>query len=217
MRTNIINVEQSKSQTFKRCQVRFQIKKEYNFKTLHFSAGGDAWTQHDLFRQYEAKNYERKTSSHRSPTFVERLKPVCMFLMNVIYQIIKLMRPFTYSLRLTYYVCFDRSHTIDSIQMYAVWFYEAYLKIWFEMTEERVIRYSYGFFFPENEKQYPNGLIFYGLEVLLNLTGMFTMVFALAMAFYPIITFLSLVIVLFILFQTIVNQGIVNYYYYFSK
>lgn len=183
---------------------------------LHFSAGGDAWSQHDLVGKYKTKNRTRKTSSHSFTAFIKKLKPICTILMNEIYQIvIMILRPVLYSLKLTYYMCFDRTNTMATIQTYIVWFYEAFLKILFEKTEELVIEYSVGFFFPK--KPYTNGLIFHGLELLLNLTGMLTMVFVLAMAFYPIIMFLSLVIVLFILFQTIVNQGIVNYYYYFSN
>lgn len=191
----------------------------YNLKKNHSSAGGDAWSHYGHFRQYEAKRHKiptREISSHRSPKTFEKLILICIFLMNVTHQILtKLLRPVTYSLKFTYHMCFHRTSTIATIQTYGVWFYEMYMKATFEKIEEQLIRYSHGFFFPE--KFYTHGFIFYVLEVFLNLAGMFSLVFVLAMAFYPIITFLSVVIVLFILFQTIVNQGIVNYYYYFSN
>lgn len=139
-----------------------------------------------------------------------------MFLVNMAVQVaIVLWRPLSYSLKLTYQMYFYRTNTINAIQTYGVWFYETFLLMVFGKIEHQVIRYSLGFFFPE--QQYTRGFMFHIVEVFLNLTIMFTLVFVLAMAFYPIITFLSVVIVLFILFQTIVNQGVVNYYYYFSN
>lgn len=157
-------------------------------------------------------SYSHRSQDHHS----ENIKPICMLLMNVIYRICTmLLRPATFIVKLIYHMCFHRTNTLNTIQAYALWFYEAYMKIFLKNTEERIINYSCGYFFPET--LHSNGFELHGFGVLLNLFGVFSFVFVVAMAFYPLITFLSIVIVLFILFQAIVNQGIVIYYYYFSE
>ncbi|KAL5290796.1 hypothetical protein ACFFRR_010271 [Megaselia abdita] len=179
-------------------------------RSNNIRAGGDAWNQNDIVRQYERKIHQKssrkKSTSNRSSNIIKNIKVITLFLMNVIYRIIRMM---IFSPKFTHHMAFQETNTMNTIQTYGVWFYETYIKTTvYKVFGERVIRYSYGFFFQETP--FTQGLLW-------NLIGMFSLVFVLAMAFYPIITFLSVVIALFILVQTIVNQGIVNYFYYFSN
>lgn len=213
------NVEQPSSQELRPHKVQIPLISNniivLNTKYFH-RAGGD---QVDLVGQYEAKrrqkttsNRSRKTKSNNTNSLILML----MLLMNVTYEIFKIiLRPFIFVLKFGYRMCSKETTTMKSIQTYGIWLYQTHIETVFLKIEQLVIGYGHDFFFPE--KPYPRGFIFQVLDLFWNLTGLFTLVFVLAVAFYPIITFLSVVIVLFILFQTIVYQGIVNYYYYFKN
>lgn len=206
-------MEQSKTQTFEQCQVRFPtINIVYNFNTFSVcSAGGDTWSHRD--KKLEAKKQQRTAQMSYSNNDKQ---PICGLLMNVVHRIvIMILRQVILIVKFIYHMCFHRTNTTNAIQEYTVWFYETYLTILFRKCEERIVNYSCGFFFPETF--YPNRFVFHGFRVPINLFGMFTLVFVLAMASFPVITFLSIAFVLFILFQAIANQGIVIYYYYFSN
>lgn len=138
-----------------------------------------------------------------------------MFLLIVVLNLAHLIfGPFKYTLKLFHNICFRQSQRISSLKSVFFVIYNNKLMKLVEGIGEILLRFSEVFFM---EKPNTRGLMFHILENFLNLLGMFMVVFLLAAAFYPIITFLSVIAVPFILFQVIVNQGIVNYYYYFSN